>query len=137
MDKVKLHYEYLEDKYGYDVPNIPWLISHFEEYSRDFQNIQVDSNLAKHCEGFMDKANVEDLRTINLIQFYNCMGFAVINGLINPMAQKGRAGQKMDTESLLSDSFLTGLLQQGDEYKRYLKANPRVGTGNDGEGGDQ
>ncbi|MBR3305748.1 MAG: hypothetical protein IKI75_00675 [Lachnospiraceae bacterium] len=118
-DNVRGHYEALEKKYGYELPDMPWLIMHLDEVVADFANVQVDNDLVDHDPGVLKDENAQDLRLKHLIRFYNTFGGAITNPMKNGLI----AAQKGQTLSSLLD-FANKFLATANADKTFLKGNP-------------
>ncbi|MBO6215846.1 MAG: hypothetical protein J6N76_10040, partial [Lachnospiraceae bacterium] len=70
-DAIMPSYEGFFKKYGSEAPDVPWMLTHYDELCIDSSNIQVDDNLVEHDKEVLDEKNAKDMRLKNLVMWFN------------------------------------------------------------------
>ena len=73
LQKLAVHLDYVEKKYGYEVPNFEYTTTHFAEIQDDFVFGQVCNHIVEHAN-VLDMNKPEDVRIMHQIKFYNEVG---------------------------------------------------------------
>ena len=115
-DQMRVHYEMLEQKYGYELPDLPWIVAHRDEWLEDFIGCQVDFRLITRDPYVFKENTPGDARLLMLVDFYNLYG-AVLDGFI-PSAIMGGADSY---DAILSMDLLSTI----QDSKNYLIEHPR------------
>ncbi len=99
-ETMRLQYGLLARKYGYAVENlsIKYIADHYMELTRDFANLQTDTNLMSNIPGLFDMENPEDVMLKHQAEYYNLMGYAILNGL-NPFIASGMTEAEIIAET--------------------------------------
>ena len=79
FDHILPHYEMLEEKYGYQYPDVMWLTANYNEVCRDMSNVQVDGHLIED-RTVLNPQKEEDARLIHLVQFYRNFRYSIAAG---------------------------------------------------------
>ena len=78
LHAITPHLDYLEEKYGYEVPQYEYVVAHMDEVMEDFQFGQVTENIVQHFD-VLDSNNPEEARLMQQIHFYNEIGMKVVS----------------------------------------------------------
>lgn len=85
-ERMREHYEMLEERFHHQKPSIEYIIQNYEEMQRLFANIQVDTNLVTHSKDMIDLRNADDARLYHLVQTYNALGGYILGAPTSAIA---------------------------------------------------
>ncbi len=121
---LKKQYSYTMKKYGMGLDSIEGedVLMHYQEFERDFSNIQVDHNIVTHLpEGILDMNNEEDRLFYNQIEYYNSMG-AMYNVIRSAIEFAIETNQELDYKAAIeSYRGMVGQLPSTIGAREYLK----------------
>ena len=119
FDRIMMHYEHLEQKYGYTYPDVGWVMLHRAEIHEDFANLQVDDNLVNFDRTVLKANNYRDQRLKELVFFYHDFG-GFLDGNYFSMISSGTASTTKDIMDMVDTAF-----PEMKKHKQYLIEHPR------------
>ena len=117
LDEMSDRYEAIDKKYGHEIPDLNWIILHFNELQDDFGSVGDDEELLKHSEKLL-KDDEKDRRLVKLLDFFGVYGEIVTDAI-----PKLIAGKSMGDGSLCILDFpeLKQLTERLDEARSVLE----------------
>lgn len=113
------HLDYLEKKYGYEIPQYEYVMAHMEEFHDDFIFCQVTENIVTHFD-VLDSNNPEEMRLIHQIHFYNIVGIKAVSLFSQGMLNDEAGGSRLERIRNCRDTVEIA------ESLDYLKAHPKT-----------
>lgn len=113
------HLDYLEKKYGYEIPQYEYVMAHMEEFHDDFIFCQVTENIVAHFD-VLDSNNPEEMRLIHQIHFYNIVGIKAVSLFSQGMLNDEAGGNRLERIRNCRDTAEIA------ESLDYLKAHPKT-----------
>lgn len=111
------HLNYLEKKYGYEVPTYEYVVSHMDELHDDFLFGQVTEDIIAHFD-VLDGNNPEDVRLMHQIHFYNEVGMKTYSLFTQSGLGEEAGGSKLELINLCRDTSIIA------DSLNYLKTHP-------------
>lgn len=117
---IKAHYNYLEDKYGYQIFSTAYCIEHEDEINQDFANVQVDNNLVVSDKLCLDMENDSDARLYHQVVLFNGLGGTLTAYRNSVIVSGGHYDEPAMAE------IREGTYWQEKASRDYLMAHPRT-----------
>lgn len=111
------HLNYLEKKYGYEIPTYEYVVSHMDELHDDFLFGQVTEDIVAHFD-VLDGNNPEDVRLMHQIHFYNEVGIKAYSLFTQSKLDEEAGGTKLELINLCRDTSIIA------DSMNYLKTHP-------------
>lgn len=111
------HLDYLEKKYGYEVPTYEYVVAHIDELHDDFLFGQVTEDIITHFN-ILDSNNPEDVRLMHQVHFYNEVGMKVVSLFTQSGLAEDAGGTKLELINYCRDTNIIA------DSLNYLKEHP-------------
>ena len=119
---ASVHYEAFVDKVGLEIPDISYVVTHFDELSAMLKNVQEDSNMVmRDKQHIFRDDNPADVRLKHLILYASSYA-SLIRDVFRNLAIMGPVTQLSE---VYSSPFFDSIAQQLSVHRDYLKANPK------------
>ncbi len=69
-DIIAKRYDDMEKKYGYDLPDLFWVVLHWDEMKLDAKNIKTDMIFLEKDKNALNKSDPKDMRLLHQMKFY-------------------------------------------------------------------
>ena len=124
------HYDRLEEKYGYALPDLSWILLHYQEWQSDLMTAEEDYELLKSDRTVFREDNPTDVRLYMQVEYFRTLKNVMENGVINGVAKHSSTTyndlrSKDDVQRALSDVFINVvyLISTAGEKQKELSAD--------------
>ena len=120
FDRMITRYEGIEKKYGHDIPDLSWIIVHFEEIKKELFYTESDLALVTSGTKLLKKKDKMDQRLIKLVEFYRVYDIIVTEKVPGLIADKEFDGHG----NILVHPTLGELTQRFNKARAALEGAP-------------
>ena len=116
-DDMLEKYEKLEQKYGYETPDLAWIMLNLDKAWEDFGDFRADKSfLQNEGASVIDKSDSKDQRLIKLVDFYSLYGEIYLIRIYPLLSNK----IVTDKESLMNHSSIKEQYEEFEELRKQL-----------------